>query len=94
MKLATLLLEKRAFEVKVAQVDDLPAYRWKSPLQRCVQILKRHRDVMFADNLDSKPISIIITTLAGKAYQGEVEIADALDRILSNMGSLINPTVP
>ncbi len=94
MKLARLLLEKRAFEVKVAQVDDLPAYRWKSPLQRCIQILKRHRDVMFADNLDSKPISIIITTLAGKAYQGEVEIADALDRILSNMGSLINPTMP
>src|SRR5208337_1219737 len=94
MKLARLLLEKRAVAVKAAQVDDLPAYRWKSPLQRCVQILKRHRDVMFADNLDRKPISIIITTLAGKAYQGEVEIAEALDRILSNMGSLINPTTP
>ena len=94
MKLARMLLEKRAVEAKKAQVDDLPAYRWKTPLQRSVQILKRHRDVMFADNPDAKPTSIIITTLAGEAYQGEAEIADALGRILSTMGSLINTTSP
>jgi len=97
MRLAMPLLEKRAFEAKAAKVDDLPARKWKSPLQLCVQILKRHRDVMFADDPDGKPISIIITTLAGKAYQGEQEIDDALKRILTDMDAYINkgsPRVP
>lgn len=95
MMLARPLLEKRAFESGVqAQVDDLPAYRWKSPLQQCLQILKRHRDVLFAKNPDSKPISIILTTLAGRAYQGETDVAEALNQILSNMGSYVNGVKP
>jgi hypothetical protein len=94
MKLARLLLENRALEAKAAKVDDLPTYRWKSPLQRCVQILKHHRDTMFADDCEGKPASIIITTLAARAYQGEADIDDALDTILSNMGRLVNKTEP
>ena len=94
MKLARVLLENRAFAAQMTTVDQLPIYQWKSPLQRCVQILKRHRDVMYEEKPDSKPISIIITTLAAASYQGETEIDDALDRILSTMGSLINPTSP
>ncbi len=38
-----------------ASVDEVPAYDWKTPLQRVVQILKRHRDVMFATAPDLKP---------------------------------------
>ena len=91
IKLSMALLEKRAFELKAARVDDLPARKWKSPLQQAVQILKRHRDVAFADYPDNKPPSIIITTLAGVAYRGESDTADALTQILSTMGSLINP---
>ncbi len=94
MKLAQRLLEGRALAANKAQVDELPIYQWKSPLQRCVQILKRHRDVMYADNADSKPISVILTTLAARAYQGETEVDAALDRILNTMGSLVNQTVP
>lgn len=94
MKLAQELLQKHAFEAKMAKVDELPAYRWKSPLQRCVQILKRHRDVMFANSPDGKPISIIITTLAAAAYQGETEIDDAMDRVLSDMGGLVRSKAP
>ena len=97
MRLAKALLEKRVFEAKVAQVDDLPARKWKSPLQRCVQILKRHRDIMFKDNHDGKPISIIITTLAAEAYQGEDNIEVAMQNILSRMGDLVrkqDPRVP
>lgn len=94
MKQAQELMEKHAFEAKAAKVDDLPAYRWKSPLQRCVQILKRHRDVMFAGNPEGKPISVIIQTLAASAYQGEIEIDDAMDRILSDMGGLVRPKAP
>jgi len=77
-----------------AQVDDVPDYRVKSPLQRVIQLLKRHRDNMFKDNEDIKPISIIITTLATRAYNGEKDIESALANILLNMGDFVNPTVP
>ncbi len=94
MKQAKVLMEKHAFEARAAQIDDLPARKWKSPLQRCVQILKRHRDVMFAESPDSKPISVIITTLSGRAYGGEQQLDEALEQILSNMDKFINPSFP
>jgi len=94
MKLAKVLMEKRAFEAHAAKVEDLPIHRWKSPLQLCTQIIKRHRDVMFADHPDNKPISVILTTLAARAYQGEQDIGDALERILTDMGSYVLPTKP
>ncbi|WP_378106313.1 nucleotidyltransferase [Chryseobacterium sp. sg2396] len=63
------------------------------PLQRAVQLLKRHRDIMFKDYSDEdkkqKPISCIITTLAAKSYDGEDNIADALLNIIDNMESHI-----
>ena len=94
MKLAMPLLEKRAFEAKAAKVDDLPARKWKSPLQKCVQALKCHRDVMFADNPDGKPISVIITTLAANAYQGEQDVGSAMQNILATMGNFVSPQKP
>jgi hypothetical protein len=94
MKLAGPLLEKRALEARAGKVDNLPAYRWRSPLQRSVQLLKRHRDVMFQGSPDGKPVSIIITTLAARAYQGEDDIDAALSRILSGMGGLVAQTSP
>lgn len=87
--------EKRAFmEAKASQVDRLPGKSGRTVLQRCVQVLKRHRDIMFEDNEDSKPISIIITTLAAMAYQGERDVASALETILSTMGNLVSPSKP
>lgn len=94
MKLAKALMEDLALKARAAKVDKLPAYRWKSPLQRCVQLLKRHRDIFFSDDEDGKPASIIITTLSARAYQGETEIADALRTILTTVGALVNPTSP
>ena len=94
MKLAQALLESIALREKVAKVDELPVYRWKSPLQRCVQLLKRHRDMFFSDDEDSKPASIIITTLSAIAYQGENDIDDALETILFSIVKLVNSTSP
>lgn len=56
----------------------------KVPLQRVVQLLKRHRDLMFNGDED-KPISIIITTLAAYAYNGEDNLLAALNHISKNM---------
>jgi hypothetical protein len=72
-----------------ASVEDIPDYRVRTPLQSAVMILKRHRDGMFQDRYEERPISIIITTLAAHAYQGEEKIADALYAILSRMDQFI-----
>lgn len=69
-------------------VQPVPTYsKEKLPLQRVVQILKRHRDMMWKDrtDIDDKPISIIITTLAAAAYNKEQNILDALYNVLHAM---------
>lgn len=73
----------------IANIEDVPDWRVKTPLQRCIQILKRHRDVHFANKSDVKPVSIILTTLAAHSYQNEVNIFDALRGITRNMPSYI-----
>lgn len=70
------------------EVERIPEWKVKTPLQRSVQILKRHRDIRFGDDED-KPISIILTTLAGRAYGGEDEVETALTGILGRMGDYV-----
>jgi len=71
-----------------ANVEDVPDWRIKTPLQRSVQILKRHRDIFFGGN-ENKPISIILTTLAAHAYEGQDDIYDALTNITKRMSIFI-----
>jgi hypothetical protein len=94
IKLAQRIMEERALSAMVAKVDDLPTRKWKSPLQQAVQMIKRHRDVMFIDDPDGMPISIILTTLAASAYGGETDVASALDHILKGMSSCVRTTIP
>jgi hypothetical protein len=85
-----------------AQVDPLPVFRHRTPLQKAVQLLKRHRDVHFMEAPDLKPVSIILTTVAGEAYvPGESvdrtieRTLDALNAIrLSNTDDVRNPINP
>lgn len=66
-------------------VKSVPNFqREKMPLQRVVQILKRHRDMMFKDDKE-KPISIIITTLAAYAYQKQTNVLEALIDVIERM---------
>lgn len=55
-----------------ARPDDIPDDLVRTPLQRAIQILKRHREVRFSGHRDEKhrPISMIITTLAARLYEG------------------------
>ena len=85
---------QRVVLLEKAQVDNVPIYERKTPLQRVVQLLKRHRDQMFKDDPEVKPISIVITTLAARAYQGESDIADALSNVLLKMGDYVNQDKP
>lgn len=69
-------------------VDDVPQYHVKTPLQKCIQLLKRHRDSMF-DGDEHKSISVIITTLSGHAYQGEETLSSTMRGVLTSMDSFI-----
>ena len=77
---------KRASTI-YASVDDVPDQLVRTPLQRSIQIMKRHRDVMFNSERRNEygPISIIITTLAAHLYQGELDIYSALTEIVSKL---------
>lgn len=67
-----------------ADIEALKEYHYKTPLQKAIQLLKRHRDVMFAgDTNNVKPISIIITTIAAELYDNEANIVDTLANILT-----------
>lgn len=81
--------QKKYAESTQAKVEEIPEYKIKTTLQRSVQLLKRHRDIMFANDQDDKPISIIITTLAAHAYNNEEDLFDAVISIINGMPSYI-----
>lgn len=86
-RMRTVLLEKLAALAKSrgADVADVPEWQVKTPLQRAVQVLKRHRDVAFATEESNRPVSIIITTLAAQAYKNQTDVVDALISIAEEM---------
>jgi hypothetical protein len=62
-------------------MDSVPDFLVRTPLQRTIQLLKRHRDIQFADNPENKPISMIITSLAARLYNGETTTIEAFVNI-------------
>lgn len=90
-RIQTLLQERRralAASLRLS-VEEVPEWKVKTPLQRAIQILKRHRDIHFQNDPEDKPVSIIITTLAGKAYRGETDLWSALVSVVRDMPELI-----
>jgi hypothetical protein len=76
----------------------------KSPLQRGVQLIKRQRDQAFADDA-LVPASIVLTTLAAEAYEGQAWTSEAVSRYLMDVAQrieasggvpfrVVNPTNP
>jgi len=70
-----------------ASVSDVPDQLVRTPLQRAVQLLKRHRDVRFSSRPDEcdKPISVIITTLAAAGYEQESDVFSTLANLLDKL---------
>ena len=58
--------------------EDLKPNKNKTKLQKEIQLLKRHRDIMFENDMENKPVSIIITTLAAQIYSGEETLLDCI----------------
>ena len=67
------LVEKRIlYEAQAnTEIEELKLSRSRTPLQKAIQILKRHRDIFFneKENAENRPSSIIITTLCAKIYE-------------------------
>jgi hypothetical protein len=83
----------RIFEAKRAAIEPLPLPEGagdKNALQLAVQLLKRWRDIRFANNQELAPISIVLTTLAGLNYAGELHPLQALVAIVKR----INLSIP
>ena len=83
------LREQLAKSMSVS-IEDVPEWRVKTPLQRAIQLLKRHRDVMFRGDPENRPVSVILTTLAARAYQNESNVLDALNNVAANMPAFIS----
>ncbi len=75
------------------EAEPLPGELYlKTPLQRAVQLLKRHRDIYFKRR-DYRVSSIVITTLAANFYEGENSIFEAIDNVLGRIKVNYNDAV-
>lgn len=70
-------------------VERIPEFPRKTPLQKTIQLLKRHRDVMFQNNQDVAPASIIITTIAAKLYDHETDYVGLFEKIIKHFAQQI-----
>jgi hypothetical protein len=84
------LLASATAERKQLEIQSVPTWQRRSILQRVVQALKRHRDVYFAQRLDDRPASIVITTLAAHAYSGGSDLYSALRQVVKDMDDFLD----
>lgn len=72
------------------EVEELKLSRIRTPLQKAIQILKRHRDIYFNGrvNYDDRPSSIIITTLCAKIY-GDIEGTFDMSNVYLTVSNLL-----
>ncbi|WP_160669296.1 nucleotidyltransferase domain-containing protein [Pseudarthrobacter sp. ATCC 49987] len=73
-----VMLKEALLAKRGVDVDAVPDWTHKTTLQLAVQALKRHRDIYFTGRLDKRPSSIVITTLAARAYQRGETLFDVL----------------
>lgn len=84
-----ILVENLAFELRM-ETQDVPKFRVRTPLQRAVQFLKRHRDQVFVGQSEIKPISIIISTLAAHTYNNQFDLWETLVSFYNNHNNYID----
>lgn len=77
---------------EMAVQEDVKQHKRKSKLQKAIQIMKRHRDVMFEKDPDNKPASIIITTLTAQLYDGERTIIDTIECFANGVETYLEKT--
>lgn len=88
-------IQERFFKASVEPLPSPVPSEFKYPLQRVIQLMKRHRDIFFAGGRDIAR-SVILTTLAGSFYRGERSLSRALASILDSIHAKLAacPRVP
>jgi hypothetical protein len=88
-------LAERMLKGSVEPLPSAVPSQYKFPLQRIVQLMKRHRDIFFSGGRDIAR-SVILTTLAGGFYQGQRSLSLALEGVLDGIHFTLeaNPAVP
>lgn len=89
MKTEWLQKARRFAESNRMSVEDVPRWRVKTTLQRTVQALKRHRDIYFTDDLHNRTASVIITTLAARAYRPGGTLYEVLADVTKKLPELV-----
>jgi hypothetical protein len=82
-------LERVVETKRHASIAEVPDWQIRGTLQRLVQVLKWHAMLYFADDPDNRPPSILITTLAARAYTGERDLFVATRDVLDRMDTYI-----
>ncbi|MCD6475545.1 MAG: nucleotidyltransferase [Anaerolineaceae bacterium] len=82
-----VLFEKYRQDGLFRDRDAVPDIHVKTPLQRVIQLLKRHRDIRFCHqkNEKCKPISMVITVLAAQVYRNESTIYETLKNLIDTL---------
>lgn len=85
---------KVLIEQKVARAAIEPLHRplsteSKAVLTKCVQIIKRWRDVRWKDDPDLATPSIVLTYLAAACYRGEDSVVGAMTGILASLEDFV-----
>src|SRR5262249_33717466 len=90
-RMRVMFREKQAAlaEELQASIEEVPYWQGPTPLQRPAPILKRHRDLYCENDLENRPVSIIITTLAARAYRNQPDLFEALVQCLKAMPNYI-----
>jgi hypothetical protein len=91
-RMETELLRKMAVLEARKDISPFPQSQIKTTLQQVVQVLKRHRDIYFADDLGDRPPSVLISTLAAHAYTGEQELLPAVIETEATMPEYVDHT--
>jgi hypothetical protein len=74
---------------KSITVDDVPLFTIRTTLQRVVQVLKWHCMTYFGQDIENRPPSILLTTLAALAYDGEDDLFKATYEAVCRMPAFI-----
>ncbi len=80
------MLAERMLMKKIEPLPSPVPSEYKFPLQRVLQLMKRHRDLFFDGGRDIAR-SVILTTLAGHFYGGQRSLSRALEAVLDQIHS-------
>lgn len=89
------------------EIKPIKEYKIRTPLQKAIQILKRHKDILFKEDPNHlAPVPILITTISAQLYRNEDTIEKTLSSILNKAKeyiesckdngkySIYNPSLP